>query len=50
MDFEYQSFLFGKNDFYSGRFYCEVQVSQSSRWVLGVVKESINKEAPILRL
>ncbi|XP_042258904.1 E3 ubiquitin-protein ligase TRIM39-like isoform X2 [Thunnus maccoyii] len=42
--FEHQSFVLGKDGFSSGRFYYEVQVSQSTHWVLGVVKESINKQ------
>ncbi|CAK6970713.1 E3 ubiquitin-protein ligase TRIM7-like [Scomber scombrus] len=42
--FAIQPFVLGKDGFSSGRFYYEVQVSQSTRWVLGVVKESINKQ------
>lgn len=42
--FEIQPFVLGKDGFSSGRFYYEVDVSQSTSWALGVVKESINKQ------
>lgn len=37
-------FVLGKEGFSSGRFYFEVRVSGSTHWILGVVKESINRE------
>ncbi|XP_035528927.1 E3 ubiquitin-protein ligase TRIM21-like [Morone saxatilis] len=42
--FEYKPFVLGKDGFSSGRFYYEVRVSGSKCWLLGVVKESINRE------
>ncbi|XP_040886439.1 E3 ubiquitin-protein ligase TRIM39-like [Toxotes jaculatrix] len=42
--FTYQPFILGEQGFSSGRFYYEVRVSGSAGWVLGVVKESIDKE------
>ncbi|XP_031169480.1 E3 ubiquitin-protein ligase TRIM39-like [Sander lucioperca] len=39
-----QPFVLGREGFFSGRFYYEVRVSASKGWLLGVVKESINRE------
>ncbi|XP_070785225.1 E3 ubiquitin-protein ligase TRIM39-like [Enoplosus armatus] len=39
-----QPFVLGKDGFSSGRFYYEVRVSGSEGWLLGVAKESIDKE------
>ncbi|XP_074482075.1 E3 ubiquitin-protein ligase TRIM39-like [Sebastes fasciatus] len=39
-----QPLIVGKEGFSSGRFYYEVQVSGSKGWVLGVVKEPLNRE------
>ncbi|XP_034719699.1 E3 ubiquitin-protein ligase TRIM21-like [Etheostoma cragini] len=39
-----QPFVLGKEGFSSGRFYYEVRVTASKGWLLGVVKESINRE------
>ncbi|XP_032360725.1 LOW QUALITY PROTEIN: E3 ubiquitin-protein ligase TRIM21-like [Etheostoma spectabile] len=39
-----QPFVLGKEGFSSGRFYYEVRVIASKGWLLGVVKESINRE------
>ncbi|XP_030295210.1 E3 ubiquitin-protein ligase TRIM39-like [Sparus aurata] len=43
--FTFLPFVLGKEGFSSGRFYYEVQVSRSKCFVLGVVKESIDREA-----
>ncbi|XP_054480747.1 tripartite motif-containing protein 16-like [Anoplopoma fimbria] len=42
--FQLQAFVLGKEGFSSGRFYYEVQVSGSKQWLLGVAKESVNRE------
>nr|XP_033470020.1 probable E3 ubiquitin-protein ligase TRIML1 [Epinephelus lanceolatus] len=42
--FQHHAFNLGKEGFSSGRFYYEVQVSGSKGWLLGVVKESLNRE------
>ncbi|KAM8739671.1 E3 ubiquitin-protein ligase TRIM39-like [Acanthopagrus schlegelii] len=42
--FTFLPFVLGKEGFSSGRFYYEVQVSGSKCFVLGVVKESIDRE------
>ncbi|KAF5889061.1 butyrophilin subfamily 1 member A1-like isoform X1, partial [Clarias magur] len=34
----------GKQSFSSGRFYYEVQISGKTRWILGVVRENINRK------
>ncbi|XP_059182341.1 E3 ubiquitin-protein ligase TRIM39-like [Centropristis striata] len=42
--FQNKPFVFGKEGFSSGRFYYEVGVSGSKSFLLGVAKESINRE------
>ncbi|XP_059182056.1 E3 ubiquitin-protein ligase TRIM21-like [Centropristis striata] len=42
--FDRQPLILGTEGFSSGRFYYEVRVSGSKGWLLGVVKESINRE------
>ncbi|XP_008302886.1 E3 ubiquitin-protein ligase TRIM39-like [Stegastes partitus] len=42
-NFEYRPFALATDGFSSGRFYYEVQVSGSKCWLLGVVKESIDR-------
>ncbi|XP_042366938.1 E3 ubiquitin-protein ligase TRIM17-like [Plectropomus leopardus] len=42
--FQHHTLILGKEGFSSGRFYYEVRVSGSKGWLLGVVKESVNRE------
>ncbi|XP_075967419.1 tripartite motif-containing protein 60-like [Anarhichas minor] len=42
--FPLQPFILGKEGFSSGRFYYEVKVGGRVSWILGVAKESINRE------
>ncbi|XP_007564534.1 E3 ubiquitin-protein ligase TRIM39-like [Poecilia formosa] len=42
--FKYLPYVLAKEGFSSGRFYYEVQVSNCKRWLVGVVKEYINRE------
>ncbi|XP_069013062.1 E3 ubiquitin-protein ligase TRIM39-like [Embiotoca jacksoni] len=42
--FQCQNYVLATDGFSSGRFYYEVQVSGSRVWLLGVVKESIDKQ------
>ncbi|XP_062293753.1 E3 ubiquitin-protein ligase TRIM21-like isoform X1 [Scomber scombrus] len=39
--------VLGKQSFFSGRFYFEVQVKQKNNWNLGVARESINRKGQI---
>ncbi|XP_042366936.1 E3 ubiquitin/ISG15 ligase TRIM25-like [Plectropomus leopardus] len=41
---ENQPFVLGKEGFSSGKFYYQVRVSGSKSWVLGVVKEPVNRK------
>ncbi|XP_041636228.1 E3 ubiquitin-protein ligase TRIM39-like [Cheilinus undulatus] len=43
--FTHHKFILGKDGFSLGRFYFEVQVSGCNSWLLGVVKESFNRES-----
>ncbi|KAM9501636.1 E3 ubiquitin-protein ligase TRIM39-like, partial [Clarias gariepinus] len=42
--FKYNRCVVGKQSFSSGRFYYEVQVSGKTAWLLGVVRENINRK------
>ncbi|XP_047677961.1 erythroid membrane-associated protein-like isoform X2 [Tachysurus fulvidraco] len=44
--FTYYPYVLGK-DFFSGRFYYEVQVRGKTKWVLGVVSENINRKGEV---
>ncbi|XP_019206924.1 E3 ubiquitin-protein ligase TRIM21-like [Oreochromis niloticus] len=39
--------VLGKQSFSSGRFFFKVQVKEKTRWILGVVKESVNRKKKI---
>ncbi|XP_039664394.1 pyrin-like [Perca fluviatilis] len=39
--------VLGKQSFFSGRFYFEVQVKRKTEWTLGVARESINRKGSI---
>ncbi|XP_058249999.1 butyrophilin subfamily 1 member A1-like [Hemibagrus wyckioides] len=44
-------YVLGKQSFSSGRFYYEVQVRQKTAWILGVMRENVNRKGEIpLRL
>ncbi|XP_060761471.1 butyrophilin subfamily 1 member A1-like isoform X3 [Neoarius graeffei] len=45
--FEYYLAVVGKQSFSSGRFYYEVQVRGKTAWLLGVVRENINRKEDI---
>ncbi|XP_029902307.1 E3 ubiquitin-protein ligase TRIM21-like [Myripristis murdjan] len=47
--FSYFSSVLGRQSFYSGRFYYEVQVKQNNDWTLGVTRESIKRKGQITR-
>ncbi|KAK3546700.1 hypothetical protein QTP70_032171 [Hemibagrus guttatus] len=39
--------VLGKQSFYSGKFYYEVQVRRKTKWTVGVVRENINRKGDI---
>uniref|UniRef100_A0A3P9C0T8 E3 ubiquitin-protein ligase TRIM39-like n=1 Tax=Maylandia zebra TaxID=106582 RepID=A0A3P9C0T8_9CICH len=45
--FSVERLVLGKQSFSSGRFYFEVQVKEKPDWVLGVVRESVNRKEVI---
>ncbi|KAM9500839.1 butyrophilin subfamily 1 member A1-like [Clarias gariepinus] len=45
--FKYERCVLGKQSFSSGKFYYEVQVSGKTWWILGVVRENINRKEEI---
>ncbi|XP_047672080.1 butyrophilin subfamily 2 member A2-like isoform X2 [Tachysurus fulvidraco] len=46
--FNYYPCVLGKQSFSSGRFYYEVQVRGKTEWILGVMRETINRKAWII--
>ncbi|XP_028427011.1 nuclear factor 7, brain-like [Perca flavescens] len=42
--FEFEPFVLGKQSISYGRFYYDVQVKGTTDWILGVVKESLNRK------
>lgn len=46
--FTYYTITLGKQRFFSGRFYFEVQVSGKTKWSLGVARESVNRKGEII--